>query len=67
MTITLTHANRQIPIEVAVSQMFAFYYDENFKATVVLSTGMTTIPVSESPGQIKEKLNESRSEVHKRP
>jgi hypothetical protein len=58
VTITLTHANKNIPIEIYIGQLFAQYYDENLKATILLSTGMTAIPVSETLDQIKEILNE---------
>lgn len=52
-----THAILKQPISVVPSQLFSFYYSETQKATILLSTGQTAIPVMESMDEIKMRLS----------
>ena len=52
-TITLTHAVLDRPFELVVTQLFGMYYSEQTKATILLSSGATTVPVKESVESIK--------------
>jgi hypothetical protein len=54
--IELTHANTNKKIVVSKPLIFAFYFSETHKCTLILATGGAMLPVKESEDEIKEKM-----------
>lgn len=54
--IEVTHANNNSKIYVPVTQIFAYYYSEGHKATLLLATGGAMLPVKETVDEIKAKM-----------
>ena len=54
--IEVTHANNAAKIFVPVNQIFAVYYSEGHKATLVMATGGAMIPVKETADEVKAKM-----------
>lgn len=54
--IEVTHANQHTKVYVPVTQIFAYYYSEGHKATLLLATGGAMLPIKESPDEVKAKM-----------
>jgi hypothetical protein len=54
--ITLTHANLKISVDIAVNTIFAYYFSESHKATLIVSTGGQVMPVLEKVEAVREAL-----------
>jgi hypothetical protein len=54
--ISLTHANLNTVVEVVAVQVFAYYYSQTHKATLVLAVGGAMLPVKESVDEVKAKI-----------
>jgi hypothetical protein len=59
--IKLTHATLNVPLTLVSSNIFGAYYSEGIKATLVLSTGTTVVPVKESVKQVEELIGKPAS------
>jgi hypothetical protein len=54
--IAVTHANNNSIVYIPVNQIFAYYYSEGHKATLLVATGGAMIPVKESVDEVKAKM-----------
>lgn len=54
--IEVTHANNNSKVFVPVALIFAVYYSEGHKCTLVTASGGAMIPVKESPDEVKAKM-----------
>lgn len=55
--IELTHANLKTKVAVVKSLIFAYWYSDTHKATVVVASGGAMFPVLESVEEIKGKMS----------
>lgn len=54
--ITVTHANTGKNIDVVVALLFAYYYSDSHKATLLLASGGAMIPVLQTVEEVRERL-----------
>ena len=51
-----THANLNQTVYVQVVQLYAYYYSEAAKATLLLASGGAIIPIKESVNEVKMRV-----------
>lgn len=58
--IEVTHANLHTKVVVFLPQLFTWYYSAAHKSTMLVATGGGIIPCTESPDEVKSKVQLSR-------